>query len=264
MKTKQDKPKRNAGHIALISAALIFCVWFALSLFTGEPATVGNLTGIFVFGLLALYGLIMAPVNRFLKRLWKTKGGKIIEILVGLILGVIFTLAFVTFGCMLNASESQAKPGSPVIVLGCKVNDSTPSLTLHYRLEAALHYLQENPNSFCVVSGARGPRETVTEASVMRRWLVERGIPEEKVLSEDEATDTFENLMYAKKMLQAHSVPVQYVVIATSDFHMYRSRYIAKKFGMESGALSAKTPWWLYPTYTVREMYGILESWFLQ
>ena len=262
MQENKKKKKHKVARALLILIGGIFVIWFLLPPLTGVIPNIGTFTGLGVFGLLLLYGIFLDPVNRFLGKLWKSKAGRAVEIIVGAVLAVIFILAGITYGCMLHAAGKDAKPESNVIVLGCKVNGNNPSLTLLSRLEAALDYLEENPDSLVSVSGGQGPGEIVTEASVMSRWLNERGIEAERIIVEDEARDTAENFRFSEKLLKEKSPEAgKDLVVITSDFHMYRALRIAKSLGYQATPFSADTPWWLYPTYVVREMYGILESW---
>ena len=48
------------------------------------------------------------------------------------------------------------------------------------------------------------------------------------------------------------------IAIATSDYHQYRASKIAKTLGFSVGAVPGHTAWWLFPTFYVRELYGIL------
>lgn len=261
---KQMKKKHSLIRTLIIVIGCIFFILFLLPVFTNVRPNIGNLTGMAVFALLLLYGIFFDRVNQFLVRCWKTTAGKIVEIVLAAVVGIIFILAAVTYGCMLHAASGSADSGANVIVLGCKVNGERPSLSLLYRMDAALDYLEENPESLCVVTGSQGKDEVVTEASVMYSWFVDQGIEPERMIADEEAKDTQENLEFSKKLLEQHSAGNSKVVVVTNDFHMYRALRIAKSLGMDAEGLPAKTPWWLYPTYVVREMYGILESWFLK
>lgn len=255
--------KRSVIQIIIIVFSLLFLVWFLIPVFTTVGLKIGNVTGIAVFAVLLLYGIFFNRVNRFLKELWKKTWGKILEILVAVILAGVFSLAAVTYGCMLSAINEKPEPGATAVVLGCKVNGTSPSLTLWYRLEAARTYLSENPEAMCIVSGGQGNEESVTEASVMKEWLVREGISTDRIIEEDESLDTEENLRFSREILRQNPEAEESVCIITNDFHMYRALSIAKNLDLKAGGVSADTPWWLYPTYVVREMYGILESWFL-
>ena len=261
---KQQKKSRRIIRSILIIIGCIFFLWFLLPVFTNVRPNIGNLTGMTVFGLLILYGIFFAPVNRVLSGLWIKKAGKVCEILIGLILAAILILAGITYGCMLHAAGQKPQKNASVIVLGCKVNGENPSLSLLARMDAALTYLENNPESVCVVTGGQGKEEVVTEASVMERWFKERGIAGDRLIVEDRASDTEENLLFSMQLLREKLGREPEVVIATNDFHVYRALYLAKDLGYDASPISAATPWWLYPTYVVREMYGILESWFLR
>ena len=60
-----------------------------------------------------------------------------------------------------------------IIVLGAQVKESGPSVVLKYRLDRAVSYLKENHNTLVIVSGGQGVNEPATEASVMRKYLIE-------------------------------------------------------------------------------------------
>jgi hypothetical protein len=51
------------------------------------------------------------------------------------------------------------------------------------------------------------------------------------------------------------------IAIATSEYHQYRAGRIAKALDMKYGAICGHTAFWLFPTYYVRELYGILDEW---
>lgn len=248
----------------LIIVSIIFLIWFLIPCFTSVGLKIGNATGIGVFAVLLLYGIFFDQVNQFLARLWKKKWGKVLELVVAVILAAVISLAAVTYGCMLHAAGKGADPGATAIVLGCKVNKTAPSLTLLSRLNAAYNYLTENPESYCIVSGGQGEGEDVTEASAMQEWLIQQGIDPSRIYVEDRSLDTSENISFSHEIIRQHPELSEKTAIVTNDFHMYRALLAAEEDGLDAGGVSADTPWWLYPTYVVREMYGILESWFLK
>ena len=256
--------KHRIIQTIIIVVSAVFLVWFLIPVFTSVGWKIGNVTGFAVFAVLLLYGIFFHRVNRFLKELWKKNWGKVLEILAAVILVGVLSLAGVTYGCMLHAANEKPVPGATAVVLGCKVNGTVPSLTLSLRLEAARSYLLENPEAMCIVSGGQGNGESVTEASAMKEWLIREGISPERIFEEDQSLDTEENLGFSRDILLQNPELGKSISIITNDFHMYRALSIAKSLDLEAGGISARTPWWLYPTYVVREMYGILESWFLK
>ena len=77
-----------------------------------------------------------------------------------------------------------------LMILGAGLRGEVPSTALYQRLYASLEYIKLNPTVKVVVSGGRGPGETITEAEAMKRFLVKHGIAGEQVIKEDKSTNT--------------------------------------------------------------------------
>ncbi|MEI5993294.1 YdcF family protein [Candidatus Enterococcus mansonii] len=119
-----------------------------------------------------------------------------------------------------------------VLILGAQVKgsskeDAYPSTVLKERLDAAVPYLKKYPKATAIVCGGQGSDEPDSEASVMADYLMKKGISEKQILKEDTSTRTKENITNAQK-----KQPLGNTVIVTSDFHMYRSKLLAKRLGV--------------------------------
>lgn len=247
-------------RIGLMSVAVIAFIWFLLPLCLSVSLHIGNLTGLVVATLLFFYALFMPAVHRVIVK-WKNHKGKkwLVRGFFALI-GLIAVLVVIESVCMIAAANKRAEEGATVVVLGCRVYGERASLMLVERLDAAYEYLIEHEDSACVLSGGQGPGESISEAECMYRYLVSKGIDPARLYKEDKSTDTRENLMYSKEVIEKNGLyPV--VAIATSEFHEYRAGQIAKSLGMEYGAVPGRTAIWLFPTYYVRELYAILAEW---
>lgn len=239
----------------------VFCfIWFALPLLLSVKLNLGNATGLTLSVVLFLYGLFMPWVHGiFLK--WR--GHKIIKWLYRGILGVICLIALLVIvesSCMVAAANKEPAPGATVVVLGCRVYGERASLSMVERLDAAYEYLTEHPESKCVLSGGQGDGENISEAECMYRYLVSQGIDASRLYKEEASTTTRENLLFSKQLIEEQGLnPV--VAIATSEYHMYRAGMIANALDISWAAVPGKTAIWLFPTYYVRELYGILYEW---
>ena len=90
-----------------------------------------------------------------------------------------------------------------VIVLGAKVKpDGNLSTTLKLRLDKALEYVKENPETILVLSGAQGDAEPCTEAEAMEAYLLENGADAEHLLREEQSFSTVENLAYSRILIE--------------------------------------------------------------
>ena len=111
-----------------------------------------------------------------------------------------------------------------VIVLGAGVNGTVPSLSLQVRLEAALAYLEKWPGVPVVVTGSQGPGEAVSEAACMADWLAARGFPEERIVLEDQADNTEENIRFSLALLEERGVDTAGpIAVVSSGYHLYRA-----------------------------------------
>jgi uncharacterized SAM-binding protein YcdF (DUF218 family) len=221
---------------------------------------IGNATGLTLSVVLFLYGLFMPWLHSvFLK--WREHN--VLKWLYRGMLGVIWVIALLVLvesSCMIIAASKEPAPGTTVVVLGCRVYGERASLSMVERLEAAYEYLTEHPESKCVLSGGQGDGENISEAECMYRYLVSHGIDASRLYKEESSTTTRENLLFSRQLIEEQDLnPV--VAIATSEYHMYRAGMIANALDISWAAVPGKTAIWLFPTYYVRELYGILYEW---
>lgn len=135
---------------------------------------------------------------------------------------------------VINADRLDAPaPADALIVLGARIYaDGSPSPALERRLNRALDLYQAGYAPLIITTGAQGDDEPMPEGDAMRRYLVERGVPEDAVLAEVESTSTMENLENAKAMLDARGLSS--AVIVSSDYHLWRALSMAKDIGLEA------------------------------
>ena len=127
------------------------------------------------------------------------------------------------------------------------------------RLEAARLYLEAHPDAPVVVSGGYEERAGTSEAAVMAAWLVERGIDPARIHLEDHSHSTEENLAFSAEIIGREGLP-RALAVATDGFHQYRAAIYARKNGLAAAALPAGTPWGLFPSYWVRDIFGNLKA----
>ncbi len=146
------------------------------------------------------------------------------------------------------------------IVLGAKVKKDSPSLTLRYRLDAALAYANEYPHVTLILSGGQGSDEPMSEAEAMRQFLTENGIEEKRLMLESASTSTYENILFSKKLL---STDVQSITIITSDFHLARAQKIAWSLDLKSDVVAAKTPKVVEAKSNIRERIALVKTYII-
>lgn len=250
------------ARIILFLVGAVGAGGFLVPLLKRRIINIGNLAGLIVCAAFILYALYMPRIHQLIRIFWQKRIGKITLSIfcVFLIGGIILVITMSTF--MIKAANTKPEKNATVIVLGCKVYDKSPSLILTERLEAAITYLNANPEAACIVSGGQGADENISEAECMYYYLIEHGIASERIYKEDQSTSTRENLVFSYDIIQKNSLN-ENIAIATNEFHEYRAGIIAKELGLNYGAVSGNTAIWLFPTYYVRELFGILYEWVL-
>ena len=141
------------------------------------------------------------------------------------------------------------------------MREDGPSVVLRYRLDTAISYLNENPNTICIVSGGQGFNEPFSEAEGMADYLIENGIEKSRILLEDESTNTLENIRNSKALMESS---YNGVGIVTNNFHVFRAVQLAKAQGLENVCGIAADSSKIYlPNNVLRECCGILKDWLL-
>ena len=178
------------------------------------------------------------------------------RILLGL-LAAGFAFFAVLEGWVLSWARTDSEtPVAAVIVLGAGVDGTTPSLSLRTRLEAALAYIQDKPEVPVVVSGSQGRGEDVSEARCMYDWLTGRGVDPERVILEERANNTEENIRYSLELLEERGVAGN-IAVGSSGYHLCRA---AMHLGGGMVPVAARMParyWPLAVNYYIREAFAV-------
>ncbi len=240
----------------------LMLVWFTIPIVFSGIINIGNITGIVIFSTVFLLMMKIEKLSHIFRKVRSKRTGKVATAFICVILSAVLLLAAFETVLMVGAAAKDPEPSATVVVLGCRVYGERPSRMMVARLKAAQKYLEENPDSCCILSGGQGADEDISEAECMYRYLVDKGISPERLYKEDKSTSTRENLLFSKEIIEREGLNPN-IAIATNEFHEYRAQKIAETLGMESGAVSGVTEVWVVPTYYVRELYGILYEWIL-
>ena len=208
-------------------------LWLAVAFFGLIAAACFVLPGYRFSGLVCLGIIAVIFCYRLLFRLKKQKLMRILTVVL-----CVFLLAYAVTGVIIISTPKirQEREADYLIVLGAGVNGTVPSLSLRNRLDAALVYLQEHPNTICVVSGGKGDGENITEAECMYRYLTAAGIDPKRIIKEEQATSTQENLAYSTALVGKDSIG-----ILSSEYHLYRAGCMARDQGFDPVLIPAET-----------------------
>ncbi len=220
----------NLGVILTVVFALFFLAW-----------------GIF-------YGKISELTQKGIPKIIK-------NILFSLMIAELLLVCFITiYGQHDNVKYDE----DAVVVLGAGLHGDKVSIPLKLRLDAAIEYNAKNPDALIVVTGGQGFQESVTEASAMEKYLIEKGIEKERIIKEEKATSTNENMKFSKKILDTYFDEEYKIAVVTNNFHIYRGVTIAKNEGFRNVShIHAGLQWYNYIPNYLRESLAVIKMWLI-
>lgn len=123
---------------------------------------------------------------------------------------------------------------APVLVLGCSPTYmGGPNGYFYYRMDAALDLWKAGKASSFIVSGDNSSH-AYNEPEWMKRELVRRGVPEDKIVCDFAGLRTLDSVVRVKSIFRAPSI-----IIVSQAFHNERALAIARHYDLEAHALNA-------------------------
>ena len=250
----------------LLVFSLALCV-SNISLIRHEGRRLVNILGIFLSFLLVAGLALLFTFDRY-------ASGSVLQIMLHDLAANLFAAVYLYFECMLigaivaDVIAARHEPDLDkdfLIILGCGFRkDGTPSPLLRGRLDRALRFAEKQEAAtgkapIFVTSGGQGPDEVCSESACMKRYLLEQGVPEDRILEEDRSTDTFENMKYSKAQIWKVN-PQGKIAFATTNYHVFRSGLYARRVKMRAVGMGADTKWYFWPNASVREFVGLLTE----
>ncbi|MER7077655.1 Uncharacterized SAM-binding protein YcdF, DUF218 family [Saccharopolyspora kobensis] len=110
-----------------------------------------------------------------------------------------------------------------------------------------------------VTSGGQGPGEDLPEARAMADYLIERGVPAEQILVEDQSRTTDQNLRFSKAIME-QSKPDFRCLVVTNNFHVMRAARITRAEKVNGQVIGSPTARYYWPSATIREFVAVFLS----
>ncbi|NLJ41782.1 MAG: YdcF family protein [Clostridiales bacterium] len=140
------------------------------------------------------------------------------------------------------------------VVLGNKVElDGKPSGRLKARLDRAVELYKEEYFKYILVSGGTG-KEGFDEATVMKDYLVEKGVSEEDIILDHEGYNSFMTAQNAKTIMR--EMDLNSVTIISQYYHITRTKLAFKKAGFDK-VYTAHAKY-----FEIRDIYSLFREFF--
>lgn len=129
----------------------------------------------------------------------------------------------------------------PILVFGASLKtDGSPQRVLIERVKAAAAYGKQCGSPLYIVTGGN-PRQSLTEAKVMKQLLLQNGIHEDQIICEDQAQNTIQSVVLCAALLKKLGfVPKQTQIIVVSNrYHLPRCCWLLWLSGWRTVAVAA-------------------------
>ena len=151
-------------------------------------------------------------------------------------------------------AASKGKPlrsADAILVLGRRLEGDQLTEVFKQRLAHAADLWLMGLAPRVIVSGGITGNASWSEAEAGRAWLLEQGLPDERVLVEDRSQHTLENLFNIREDLRKQGWST--LILVSDPLHLARALALAQGFGMEMiGSPATTCPprpgswgWWM-------------------
>lgn len=168
---------------------------------------------------------------------------------------------------LLAARHVPAFDKDHILILGCRINkDGTLTKLLSGRADRALEFARMQKEATgkditFVPSGGKGSDEIFSEAEAVRNYLLEKGIPEDRIITEDKSENTFENIKNSVKLIRERTGREDAkIAFSTTNYHVFRAGLYAWKQGEKLEGIGSKTKRYFWINAFVREFIATLNS----
>ncbi len=142
---------------------------------------------------------------------------------------VIHTIIIITDGL-----NDELEVVDAAVVLGNRVElDGQPSDRLQARLDKAVQLYEADFFKYIIVSGGTG-KEGLDEAEVMKNYLVDQGIPEDRIIEDPDGYNSYMTAENSKTIME--DLNLQSVMVISQYFHITRTKLAFEKVGIENVA----------------------------
>jgi uncharacterized SAM-binding protein YcdF (DUF218 family) len=177
-----------------------------------------------------------------------------------LVIGFLIVLFFVFIAAEIyfydESSENHTADAG--VVLGAAVWGERLSPVFEERVNHAIDLYRARRIRKIIFTGGRGNADEETEAAAARRFAVANGIPPEDILTEDKSTNTYENLLFAKPIVESNQLKT--VLLVSDPLHLKRSVEIAKSLNYQVSP--SPTPTTRYQGFQSRLKFLARETYF--
>lgn len=151
-----------------------------------------------------------------------------------------------------------------ILILGCQITkDGGLTKLLQSRTDRAVEFAEMQRQKtgkeiIFVPSGGKGSDEVIAEAEAIRNYLLAKGIPENRILPENQSENTDQNIRFSYSLIREQN-PNAHIAFSTTNYHVFRAGCIADEAGIPMEGIGAKTKRYFWINAFIREFIAALH-----
>lgn len=120
-----------------------------------------------------------------------------------------------------------------IVVLGAGIRRGKPSPMLEDRLKTGISLYNNDISNKILITGDH-MNDNYDEVTVMKNYLLEHGIPEEDIITDNYGISTYDSIYRVKNVYKSNKV-----VIVSQRYHLYRALFLSDNLDLESYGVEA-------------------------
>jgi uncharacterized SAM-binding protein YcdF (DUF218 family) len=130
------------------------------------------------------------------------------------------------------ARSNQERQVDAIVVMGAAQFNGRPSAVLKARLDTTFRVWEDGVAPVIIVTGGKMPGDQFTESEASRDYLVDLGVPDDAIVLENEGRTSRSSLQRVESI--ARDRGIHSVLIVSDGFHLFRSKLIADRAGLDA------------------------------
>ena len=120
-----------------------------------------------------------------------------------------------------------------IVILGAGIRRGKPSPMLEDRLKTGISLYNNDISNKILITGDH-MNDDYDEVTVMKNYLLEHGIPEEDIITDNYGISTYDSIYRVKNVYKSNKV-----VIVSQRYHLYRALFLSDNLDLESYGVEA-------------------------
>ena len=136
-----------------------------------------------------------------------------------------------------------------IVILGAGIRRGKPSPMLEDRLKTGISLYNNDISNKILITGDH-MNDDYDEVTVMKNYLLEHGIPEEDIITDNYGISTYDSIYRVKNVYKSNKV-----VIVSQRYHLYRALFLSDNLDLESYGVEADLRYYYGQWYSeIREI----------